>query len=734
MRWGVRDEATVTEREITNGILNVLNVKRHCLAYFRQINKIDATNTRVVEKFIDLTAKGDIDREAQTLLNHLRDTRLIAKIFAPNLVKFTVDWNPKQGLDIEQHFEYLKEFCEHFYNNITKLVRKAMRREDRSPFGSLFNEILHHLHSCNHSVQVFEGRHKQLHTIENYIKSNSNSPLVLHGLHGSGKTSLLAKAATLLEEWVDRDNKFILILRFIGTTPDSSSVIPFLTSICQQISYNFMLPLDDVPDDLIGLTFHFKQLLLKTREQLVFIFIDSIDQLSENMESSIKLSFLSQQFPDNLKVVISCSSEDRSKDFETLHKMIEQKDKFVEVEELGAQLGIDVIKRWLQLIRRDITAKQWQTVGIAINDCSLPIFAKLVFAEIIRWKSYSKANQTLLSNTVMDSIFRLFDRIEVQHGKTLVSHALSYITASKNGLSESELEDMLSLDDIVLDDVFQYHLPPVRRIPPLLWTRIRNDLPNYLTERDANGVNAMNWYHKQFRDASIQRYFISDTNTHYFHSSIADYYMGVWGGGVDKPFKYTESQKQRFKLIEEESKADRKVPTQPLAYFSIDGRITRYNLRKLAELPYHLIRAKRFNDLLKTVLFDYNWLHSKLSCFPLQSILADFEDSIHFLSKEGGHQSVVKEISLLADTLKLSAPVIVQFPNMIGPQILARLLCVSDECLHIRNLLQQCDSKGALHCALLPVNHCLHTPGGPLMYSLEGHHFKPVYNVGLVYR
>ena len=38
-----------------------------------------------------------------------------------------------------------------------------------------------------------------------------------------------------------------------------------------------------------------------------------------------------------------------------------------------------------------------------------------------------------------------------QHGKLLVSHALAYITASKSGLSESELEDLISLDDKVTD-------------------------------------------------------------------------------------------------------------------------------------------------------------------------------------------------------------------------------------------------------------------------------------------
>ena len=59
----------------------------------------------------------------------------------------------------------------------------------------------------------------------------------------------------------------------------------------------------------------------------------------------------------------------------------------------------------------------------------------------------------------------------------------------------------------VLDDIYQYHLPPARRIPPLLWTRVRNDLPGYITDSEADGVRVINWYHRQFKDAANDRYF-----------------------------------------------------------------------------------------------------------------------------------------------------------------------------------------------------------------------------------
>lgn len=38
---------------------------------------------------------------------------------------------------------------------------------------------------------------------------------------------------------------------------------------------------------------------------------------------------------------------------------------------------------------------------------------------------------------------------------------------------------------------------------------------------------------------------------------------------------------RRFNLTEKEGSADRKVPVQPLVFYSKDGNVTRYNLRKV---------------------------------------------------------------------------------------------------------------------------------------------------------
>ena len=72
---------------------------------------------------------------------------------------------------------------------------------------------------------------------------------------------------------------------------------------------------------------------------------------------------------------------------------------------------------------------------------------------------------------------------------------------------------------------------------------------------------------------------------------------------------------------------DAQVSEQPLSFgaLTVNGRReVRYNVRKLSELPYHLIESSMHAELRKHVLFNYDWLHSKLAATSLPDLLADF--------------------------------------------------------------------------------------------------------------
>jgi len=81
-------------------------------------------------------------------------------------------------------------------------------------------------------------------------------------------------------------------------------------------------------------------------------------------------------------------------------------------------------------------------------------------------------------------------------------------------------------------------------------------------------------------------------------------------------------------------------------------------------------------------------------------------------------KSAHRELMLVADALRLGGAILGVYPNMLAPQLVSRLLPEIGPNPNVKMLLQQCDEKGPEHCALLPLYHCLHTPGGPLKVCL----------------
>ncbi|GMT33781.1 hypothetical protein PFISCL1PPCAC_25078, partial [Pristionchus fissidentatus] len=663
---------SVTEREVIHGILKAKNVDEHCICYVRQ--------THQQHRCVANSNRKQVNTEAQKLLANLRDERVPAKVSADNIRRSTVEWAGRDGIDVQYHAEYIRQFCSDFYKRITRMVDAAMAKhaQQRDP---LFSEVLQHLDNVRNVSAAFFGRMEQLEIAEQYMLSTSNLPIILQGENGCGKTALLAKIACSIRGWLGDTCDPVIVLRFLGTSPDSSTIAPLLTSVCDQI--------------------------------MIF---DSLDLLSK-IDGAHELLWFPPTLPSSVKLFCSITPG-ASNISGTMRRLVEEDEQYVEVPSLGMDLALDVIREWLKSSARTISHRQWELVTKALNKCTLPLFVKLIYATVARWKSYSRPQETILFQSVQESIHALLQRTEGQHGKLLVSHALSYITAARSGISDSEVEDLISLDDKVLDDIYQYHLPPVRRIPPLLWSRIRADLPGYLSERSADGVIVLNWYHEQFRQATVERYFKNLNHLETCHSSIAEYFLGIWGG-VPKPYQYTEMQKQRFGVAENEGLADRKVPKQPNVFLGKDGKPIRFNTRKLNELPYHLLRAGRTEELLNLCLFNYDFLQAKVSSFPLQAVIGDYDDAITNLNDV----DVRRQLNLVADALRLSASLLSRHPTMLPFELIGRLLPLVPNNSHLAKLLIECDLEGSKTSAFLPAHHCFHSPGGPLKFSLEEHMF-----------
>ncbi|CAH3135214.1 unnamed protein product [Pocillopora meandrina] len=293
-----------------------------------------------------------------------------------------------------------------------------------------------------------------------------------------------------IENWsgVETGRSFHFI-GYIGTSPFSSDVRCLLRSLCQQMC----LVLNDtstvITDNCERLVATFRSLLQRpTPENPMVLFLNSLDQLSDQ-DDGRALRWLPTSLPKNVHIVVStlpntggCLAVLKSK-----LKPESNADFYLEVSSLESSDAESILDMRLEKEKRGLTAQQRSQV---LETCSKPtaLYMKLACDTALRWKSFTENTHNELRLTATELIIRLFERLIIEHGEKFVRRALGYITASITGLSKSELEDILSCDDIVLaDEVFKYHLPPIRRLPPLLWTRLRNDLGGYLVKVAADG-------------------------------------------------------------------------------------------------------------------------------------------------------------------------------------------------------------------------------------------------------
>lgn len=461
-----------------------------------------------------------------------------------------------------------------------------------------------------------------------------------------------------------------------------------------------------MPEDFDELkSFFFGTMKVASPDKPLVVILDSLDQLSKE-HNAYKLNWLPQKLPANVYFFVSTYTE--ALDLIQTLKLICKTGTFINVPTFSEELSGQVVKSWLEKKDRTLTTDQYAIVQEVFKKCSLPLFVKLTYDQVLSWRSYTPVDKCVLMYTVQESIERLFTQLEKKHGPVLVQRALSYVTASVSGISESELEDLLSLDDIVLTDVYQRHIPPFRRIPPLLWVRIRHDISQYLVDKEVDEVRSFFWYHRQFFEAANSRYLSDKAFKKEIHGLMADYYLGTWYG-VMKPFKYTPEQMKRLKINSPDSEADRKISAQPLTYQQAeDNKEIRYNKRKLNKLPFHLYQAGRTEELLSTCLYNLEWIVTKTNGVSLRELIADYV----MLGEKNG---------ILHKTLKAAYSTLRKYPETVAMEISGRLLALlrTKPEKHEKKLLEETVDACARDCKLVPYLPCYSIPSESELYCFE---------------
>ena len=167
-------------------------------------------------------------------------------------------------------------------------------------------------------------------------------------------------------------------------------------------------------------------------------------------------------FPNNIKFIYS-TLPDHS---DILHQLLESKyigNGIMKVESLTKAIVITILEDWLIKNNRSLSENQWKILDELFDRATLfPLYVKLIFDIIVKWTSYYIPNDEFKKCISIDQCIEyLFKILEKNHGNMLFSRTMCYVSSFKNGISESEIEDILSIDDDVLYEIFEYHVPPV---------------------------------------------------------------------------------------------------------------------------------------------------------------------------------------------------------------------------------------------------------------------------------
>ncbi len=595
----IKYECSATHQEIIDGALKLPDEREHVFAFLRSIQNID-----------DLPSGSDYNDVGVDKARALKDT--IRQTKGITCFPYDVTWN---GSELESHID---QFVADALKSLRGIIEEELAQLQQ--IDDLTQENLAHEDFGDERCRHFVGREKILDDIASYISGDQQSPVVIYGPSGAGKSALMAKAVMNAGS-VDKCT--YIVPRFIGATPESTDIRTLLRNLCLEISNAFgfeslkeqeMAAVSDsvtedaikrrdaiekrygVPDEYRHLVERFREFLLMVpQERRLILFIDALDQLSAS-DNAHSLNWLPSQLPANVKIVTSVL--EREDDVgECLHSA---RLKFLEpallrLADMPHEEGKQVLDQWLVEAypekKRSLTPVQMENVLIGFGKCPIPLYLKLAFEEARRWKSFDERpsgsdNAPGLAKDVPGIVGEMLHRLkdERQHGKVLVTTFLGLLSASRHGLSETEILELLSQDDGVMRDLKarSARSPEAKGIPTVVWLRLYHDLAPYLMERSADNTVLYNFYHRVVGETISTSHMSSES-----HKTLAEYFR---------------------------RKAD------PMGDSSWSGR----NVHGLAELPYQQTQSGSMWKELEATLTDLYFIEAKSKAGMVYDLISDY--------------------------------------------------------------------------------------------------------------
>ncbi|KAM7112774.1 NACHT and WD repeat domain-containing protein 2 isoform 2-T2 [Ciconia maguari] len=705
---------------------------KKCVCYIRKIANIERfVKIPEMGKYMDVVhtaGKFLRDPEAHEKLIKLRDEFIPTIVASSNLRVYTsvTHCDMKLGYSQEVENHYIEGLGKQFYEDMIDIIQATVQQNFDTETDLLYDEVLQHSSLCKTYSTFYEYRCEALNIVHKYVlpsKIGHINPLIIYGGPCTGKTLLLAEVAKKSYSWLQEemgpDSDPVVVIRFLGSTETSTDLKNILQSICEQLAVNYRCLVQSYPKKIHDLRDLFINLLNESsfHRPLVIIF-DALEQLTDS-DDGRKLWWLPIHLPRSVRIILS-TLPNKHGILQKLRCLIHEEDNYIELTARDRKMCSQVLKHQLLRVKRKVTSGQQIYVNEAFSKCTLPMFVNLTFREVRNWRSHKDVDESSLCVTVHESIEQLFWSLENKCGSRLLSRALGYITMSKSGLSEMELEDILALDNSVMYELSESvrESNPLR-IPYIYIARLKEGLQGYLIERQVKNVTLLLWANRHLHLIAQKLYLHNEEDLHEMHTVMAEYFLGVWSGGRRKPF-YSNDQylngcpdhdsrglNEDEKHCMDQTAFDRQAPDQPWVFQCnpLEPDIFFINHRKMTELIHHLTRCGKTDDLLYGVIMNFSWLYTMIRIGQFDKALSDIELAYTY--------SQEKELKFLASTLRSIKFKVVKYPGSLSAELQQRLLPVVSSLPKLRHLLLECDKDGPKYCSIVPLHSSMDVTYSP---------------------
>ncbi|MBO1514352.1 DUF4062 domain-containing protein [Metabacillus bambusae] len=487
---------SVTELEILQGALLHENKHMNAFFYFRSPDYI---NTLSEEEHVDFLETIESDTAKYLSQEEIEQELSERKGKLENLKNRIRN----SGYYLGENFSDSKELGNMVFSDMSKLIDELFPKH--IPEDELERRANEHETFALTKAKFFVGREKYLEKMTEYIYKDDNSPLVITGDSGSGKSSLLSYWS--LNQAQNLEGTHIpTIMHFIGAGSVNGDISNLMRRMIMELNRKFHLGME-IPFELDELREAFALSLdLAAEHGKVIIVLDSIDQLNLTDSSESKdLFWLPTKIPANIRLILSTTKGEELQEFINREWTILELDLLVEKERKL------IINNYFSAFGKNL--EQHILESILYHPLSSnPLFLRTLLDEIRVDGDkglYEKVLSYVNSVSIEDLFLKKIERIETDYGhekEGLVKDALSLLWGARVGLSESEISDLLGTEE--------------EKVASSIWS------PFYLAMESNLVVNTgfICLFHQFFRDAVEKKYLSSEEARKANHRKIAEYF------------------------------------------------------------------------------------------------------------------------------------------------------------------------------------------------------------------